>query len=68
MSREDPADTDTHDPDTPSLDDRIDASKDFTAALDQSVGFVKQHRRLFIIFALAILFALGLRLFYAHVC
>lgn len=42
-------DTDDDTADTPSIGDRVEASDDFTAALEQSVGLVKANRKLLIL-------------------
>lgn len=51
MPREDQSDEDSTD--TPTIGDRVEASEDFTAALEQSVGLVKSNRRLLILLVLA---------------
>lgn len=50
MAKED-TDDDTADP--PSIGDRVEASDDFTAALEQSVGLVKANRKLLILLVIA---------------
>ena len=46
-------DTDDDTADTPTIGDRVDASEDFTAALEQSVGLVKANRKLLILLIIA---------------
>lgn len=64
MSRDDQSGETTEDP--PSLGDRVEASEDFRASLEQSVGLVKEHRRLLILLALASLLAFGVLVVYPY--
>ena len=51
--------------DTPTIGDRVEASEDFSAALDQSVGLVTANRKLLFVLVLAS-FALLLWLAYPY--
>lgn len=62
MARNDsPGETETSESDEPSIADRVEASDDFRAALEQSSGLVVQYRRIFFVLVLvSILVAAGI--------
>lgn len=53
-------------PDDPTLADRIEASEDFRASIEQSVALVRQHRRILFLLVIASLVVAGLVFVYPY--
>ena len=59
-------DADETEPDDPTLADRIEASEDFRASIEQSVGLVRQHRRILLLLMIASIVIVGLVFVYPY--
>ena len=68
MSRDEPhTDADETDRDEPTLTDRVEASEDFSAALEQSMELLSQYRRLVFLLVLASLLVAAFVIGYPYV-